>query len=162
MLAAMHFKGEGGPHDMEEARRLFRLAAAKGCVYAQASLACMLLKGEGGLQSTKEARRYYELAAAQGHETAQAVLKAMDKEQRAMADEVAAQLLAEEELEKDAKANPTPGKKKKKNDKQSRRRRAAALPHRGSFTPLPRSRLAPSRLSRLHWTRQASCITCLK
>ena len=46
-LGTMHHKGEGGPKDPAEARRLLGLAAAQGHAEAQYHLACMHYSGTG-------------------------------------------------------------------------------------------------------------------
>ena len=62
----MHRTGEGGAQDLEEARRLYGLAAAQGHAKAQFNLGNMHRTGEGGPLDLEEARRLYGLAAAQG------------------------------------------------------------------------------------------------
>jgi TPR repeat protein len=67
----MHFRGEGGPVDFAEARRLYGLAVAQGHADAQNNLGWMHEIGEGGPEDLAEARRLYGLAAAQGNADAQ-------------------------------------------------------------------------------------------
>jgi TPR repeat protein len=63
----MHSRGEGGPVDLVEARRLVGLAAAQGHTAAQCSLGILARDGEceQGVDLV-EARRLFGLAAAQG------------------------------------------------------------------------------------------------
>ena len=80
----MVFDGLGGPQDLEEARRLYGLAAAyaaaQGDAEAQFTLGFMHNEGQGGPQDSPEARRLYGLAAAQGLAFAQFNLGCMHRE----------------------------------------------------------------------------------
>ena len=67
----MLYRGEGGPRDLAEARRLFGLSAAQGDAAAQCNLGTMHHRGDGGPEDSVEARRLYDLAAAQGDAYAQ-------------------------------------------------------------------------------------------
>ena len=74
MLGVMNFKSEGGPKDLAEATRIFRLAAEQGNTKAQVILGSMHYEGKGGPPDFAEARRLLGLAAAQGQAKAQAEL----------------------------------------------------------------------------------------
>ena len=73
-LASMYVSGKGGPEDLDEAVRLFQLAARLGSGQAQIVLGRMHRDGGwcGIPQDFVEARRWYGLAAAQGTATATA------------------------------------------------------------------------------------------
>jgi TPR repeat protein len=64
MLGVMNFKSEGGPKDLAEATRIFRLAAEQGNTKAQVILGSMHYEGKGGPPDFAEARRLLGLAAA--------------------------------------------------------------------------------------------------
>ena len=70
-LGMMHHRGDGGPVDFAEARRLLGLAAAQGYAQAQYNLGGMHRRGDGGPVDFAEARRLYGLAAEQGDAEAQ-------------------------------------------------------------------------------------------
>ena len=74
LLGSMHFRGQGGPQDFAEARRLFQMAADLGSAAARTNLARMHMKGEGGPEDFVEARRLLDLAIEQGDDDAQVVL----------------------------------------------------------------------------------------
>jgi TPR repeat protein len=67
----MLYRGEGGQVDMEEARRLYGLAAAAGNAKAQYNLGLMFKNADGGPADLQEARRLFDLAAAQKLKQAQ-------------------------------------------------------------------------------------------
>ena len=48
LLGSMHFRGQGGPQDFAEARRLFQMAADLGSAAARTNLARMHMKGDRG------------------------------------------------------------------------------------------------------------------
>ena len=75
--------------DLEEAVRLYRLAAAQGYADAQCNLGDMHRRGEGGPVDHAEARRLYRLAAAQGLADAQHELDRICAAQAAEAAEAA-------------------------------------------------------------------------
>ena len=106
----MHLKGEGGPQDFAQARRLIGQAAAQGHADAQFILGRIHIKGEGVSggcpQDLEEARRLISLAAAQGHEGAHRALVEMSNES-------AAALLAEEDAASSAASKPSKKKKSK-------------------------------------------------
>ena len=58
--------GKGGPMDLKEARKLYRLAAEQGIVEAKYNLAVMLQDGEGAPVDVKGAARQFESAARGG------------------------------------------------------------------------------------------------
>ena len=65
-LGYMTQNGEGGCLDIQEAKRLYTLAADKGNPIGQLNLANMYLNGEGGPADVDEARRLYTLSAERG------------------------------------------------------------------------------------------------
>jgi TPR repeat protein len=71
MRAREFDKGEGVEQDLEEAVRLYRLAADRGHADAQKNLGNGYYNGEGVEQDYTEAVRFYRLAADQGHAVAQ-------------------------------------------------------------------------------------------
>ena len=73
----MHFKGLGVAKDSAEARRWWRLAAAKGHAGAQLNLGLMYYVGISVVQDYAEAAKWYRLAAEQGNEVAQSNLARM-------------------------------------------------------------------------------------
>ena len=66
----MHYRGEDGPINFAEARRLLASAVLQGQADAQVLLGEMHFRGEGGEVDMGKARRLLELAAARGHEKA--------------------------------------------------------------------------------------------
>ncbi|RAP26348.1 hypothetical protein DID78_06850 [Candidatus Marinamargulisbacteria bacterium SCGC AG-343-D04] len=70
-LGWMYQHGKGVEKDLNEALRLYLLAADKGEANAQNNLACMLRDGKGVDQDLNEAIRLYTLAAKQGDKDAQ-------------------------------------------------------------------------------------------
>jgi TPR repeat protein len=66
----MFYKGEGGPTDKEEARRLYSKACDGGNAPCCAGLGVMFDKGEGGPTDKEEARRLYSKACKMGEKRA--------------------------------------------------------------------------------------------
>lgn len=69
--ALMAYQGEGGPVDLVEARKYYKLAADQNHSQAQYEYALMAYNGEGGPKDLTEARKYSKLAADQNHSHAQ-------------------------------------------------------------------------------------------
>jgi hypothetical protein len=99
--------GKGGPTDLGEARRLFRLAAEQGHVHAQFNLALMNFEGEGGPMDPVEALRQIRLAAKNGAPMAHSWLETR-------ASLYADALLAEEEKKATSQKAKSKSSKKKK------------------------------------------------
>ena len=64
-------KGEGVPHDHEEAIKWYRKAAGRGHASSQNWLGLMYLRGNAVAQDYKEAVKWFRLAAEQGYAEAQ-------------------------------------------------------------------------------------------
>lgn len=62
ILAFLRRHGEAGPQDLEEARRLYEVAALMGSVDAQIAVAAMFAAGDGGAPDVRQAFEYFTLA----------------------------------------------------------------------------------------------------
>lgn len=77
--ARRYYNGKGVEKNLQEAARLYRLAAEQGNPVGQASLGYLYYDGEGVERNFQEAARWFRLAAMQGNAKAQATLSGLYK-----------------------------------------------------------------------------------